>query len=920
MPNTNLKAALIATTVVLSACTGGGEDQVSISSSKEITDPVTVSVPVAYIDRPLPALSFDLKSPVQFNRGAKLFVRNPGSFDGEEILVNTLLLASAVEELDTEAQNIAIDIKDLETSFDGETLLFAARLVPEPVDTNIGLTTWNLWQYEFQTQEVRYVIPSRLQRNEGMETGSAQDTAPHFLNDDRIVFSSTRQVSTQQRQLDEGRAQLYPALTDSGAEPASVLHIYDPDENSGEIKQLSFNTSHDLDPVVLASGEIVFSRWNNTQGNNQISLFQIGPDGRYLSPLYGFHNNSSDTEGPNHHFTQARELADGSLAAIDRPFEGPTLGGDLVIIDRVNFVEKNRGVWGNEQSVSGGHQTISMEAVNTNTQRSPGGQYTAFYPLYDDSGRILVSWSPCRIMVGETPTPCNIVAPKDDEVLAAPLYGIWLHDRNDETQLPMVLAQEGRFISEIVAGVNRPFPNIPLEYGSYQSDLAADNKGLLLIDSVYDFDGIDQSALGIDAYSKPGTIAYSTRPARFLRFIIPVPIPDDDIYEIPGFAYGVSRSQSMREILGYSTIEPDGSVAVSVPANTAFGISVLDKSGRRISAQHRHWLQLAPGEVLHCNGCHTRDSNYAHGRIDSKPVSANPGAVNLGTRIGFSNTNENLYGTGEGQTMAEVYLQHFPAKTLQLQLIDTDTWTDPNTSTPDANIDLSYPSDWSDADLLPAGIDNIPPSSSMVVANLNTEGDSRIVINYIDHIQTIWERQRQDVVGNSVSCIGCHSAAEGIVPPGQLDLGSGPSNLQPLEHLRSYHELLRSDIKEMLDVTVVDRTRSCTETVLDQNGNDIVLTTSQNVSVSPTMRAGSAANSTRFFGCFDGGQCGYNNEPEPALEINCEEREGSIIVPTNNTVDHTNMLSPAELRLIAEWLDIGAQFYNNPFDARLTED
>ena len=26
------------------------------------------------------------------------------------------------------------------------------------------------------------------------------------------------------------------------------------------------------------------------------------------------------------------------------------------------------------------------------------------------------------------------------------------------------------------------------------------------------------------------------------------------------------------------------------------------------------------------------------------------------------------------------------------------------------------------------------------------------------------------------------------------------------------------------------------------------------------------------------------------------------------------MLSEAELRLLSEWLDIGAQYYNNPFD------
>ena len=34
-----------------------------------------------------------------------------------------------------------------------------------------------------------------------------------------------------------------------------------------------------------------------------------------------------------------------------------------------------------------------------------------------------------------------------------------------------------------------------------------------------------------------------------------------------------------------------------------------------------------------------------------------------------------------------------------------------------------------------------------------------------------------------------------------------------------------------------------------------------------------------------------------------------------NDLTHHNILSLAERRLIAEWLDVGAQYYNNPFDA-----
>ena len=34
-----------------------------------------------------------------------------------------------------------------------------------------------------------------------------------------------------------------------------------------------------------------------------------------------------------------------------------------------------------------------------------------------------------------------------------------------------------------------------------------------------------------------------------------------------------------------------------------------------------------------------------------------------------------------------------------------------------------------------------------------------------------------------------------------------------------------------------------------------------------------------------------------------------------NDSDHFGIFSRAEQRLVAEWLDIGAQYYNNPFDA-----
>ena len=62
------------------------------------------------------------------------------------------------------------------------------------------------------------------------------------------------------------------------------------------------------------------------------------------------------------------------------------------------------------------------------------------------------------------------------------------------------------------------------------------------------------------------------------------------------------------------------------------------------------------------------------------------------------------------------------------------------------------------------------------------------------------------------------------------------------------------------------------------------------VAVGPSMSAGGARVSS-FFSCFDAGGTGCPGQ------------------------SHANYLSKDELRMIAEWLDIGAQYYNDPFKA-----
>jgi hypothetical protein len=135
------------------------------------------------------------------------------------------------------------------------------------------------------------------------------------------------------------------------------------------------------------------------------------------------------------------------------------------------------------------------------------------------------------------------------------------------------------------------------------------------------------------------------------------------------------------------------------------------------------------------------------------------------------------------------------------------------------------------------------------------------------------------------SCTGCHtnvdSAAAPRVPEGQLDLTDGLSNDQA-DHFKSYRELLFTDFEQIIDGNgnLVDF-----RDVLgvDADGNDIL---APPINVNPSMSAGGANASSRFFSRFDD--------------------VGDM---------HSGFLTDAEKRLIAEWLDVGAQYYNNPFDA-----
>jgi hypothetical protein len=152
----------------------------------------------------------------------------------------------------------------------------------------------------------------------------------------------------------------------------------------------------------------------------------------------------------------------------------------------------------------------------------------------------------------------------------------------------------------------------------------------------------------------------------------------------------------------------------------------------------------------------------------------------------------------------------------------------------------------------------------------------RTVINYEEHIHPLWGRDR-----GINTCTSCHTTVDAAgmdrVPDAQLDLTDGASQ-QVAAHFRSYRELLFGDFEE--DVGADGLQDIVLPGPIDP---DTGLPTEIRIPVAPSMSASGARASARFFTPFNPGE------------------------------SHEDRLDAAELRLISEWLDIGAQYYNDPF-------
>jgi hypothetical protein len=912
---------------VLGACSSRGN--LSIGSGQSSTSGQSNDFAIAYIKRTLPTDSAalaqlraqdDVTLPRNYWSKADVYYRTAANPQGKEINV-TASVTGGVTGTDF------WDVKDLDVSPDGTLLIFAMRGPITPKMDDFKPPTWHVWQYAVATGTL-----TQLTGTDTDTDPNGNDVGPHYLSDGRIVFSSTRQTSSREVLINEGgvgeNVQPFEAQTEADNTSDFLLHVMNADGTG--IHQISFNPSHDIDSYLLPTGRILFSRWDDATGRtggSAMHLYSVNPDGTDAELLFGAQSHTTSVTNPagaaacpagltcDVQFVKTRPLQNGKMLALARPFTAADFGGNLLIIDTNGNVENNQAApdTGYPDPISAElpatQNDVRTQTANGAPVPSPGGRFNSAFPLWDGTNRVLVSWGQCRlqnIKSGELEacTPANLTDANSATPtlsLAPPLYSAWLLNPNNNTLVPVFAPVEGVLISDVVSLQARTLPCVTTNTCPVDAAIPATidpGFGILDIRSVYDRDG---AAAGLGSNASLSAVAMAnaaSRPARFLRIEKFVAVGDPDLGDgFPKFDRGIALGNSvgfMRQILGYAPIEPDGSVRVSVPANVAFQITVVDANARALPGfpKHTAWLSVQPGETLECNGCHTPQgaqvltltagnppvqvSGRSHGRANLFT------ALNEGDAATFSitaNGTATTFSQCAGATMAQELAgatscnasasAQYAAAPISGDVIFKDAWG--SGTGPNAPISLTYSALTTN---LP-----VPPACEATWSAFCLS-----IINYPTIIDPLWSLARSTpaLPNGGATCTGCHTAtrtttAGGVtvpVPPdGNLQLDDAQS--QAGAQLPSYTQL----------VTAHD--------VLSLNATNQLVDSGAQV---PGSIGVGNANGSCFFEVITGTSMGCS---------------------VTGTVNHAGFMTAAELRLLSEWVDIGAQYYNNPFDAPL---
>jgi hypothetical protein len=866
-------------TLVLAACSGGG-------TGGEDTVTVNGDVPLAYVKRAT-AVGMNPTDGANSAPGGDLLLREKSSPSAAEHNLTARF-----------TQGVG-DASDPEVSYDGKKIVFAMKCPTSNTATVDGTAAgakactgrWNIWEYDMTGTRLTGGVFRRL-----TASTSDDDVDPVYLPANRgVIFSSNRQAKSSRMQA-LGRA--YFAADEYERERVMNLHSMAAD-GSG-VQQISFNQSHERNPVIRPNGDIMFARWEHVADRNRFAVFRSKPDGTDMFVLYG-------AQSPGNSFLHPRDMDPkgkfpGQLVSSLMPLSGTQEGGSIMMVDAARYSEYNTPA-STSVPAQGGQKQATERTLSDGRGLSLFGRATTPYPLWDGSDRVLVAWRPCEVTrngvvvscttltdtelasLGDTNRTMAVRATDSVQDNAPSAYAIYMFNPANQTWLIVAAPPQGFMYTDPVALVQRTEPNV-VEPTTVDPVMAAQNMALIEVRSVYDTDGLNRMAEGMltaadrgagctqaiptktstDAadtraqvadlarLKNPADPAYGCAPARFVRAMRGVPPPSGGM----GVRQAIGETDfEQMQILGYAPIEPDGSFKLKVPADVPLALSVIDAEGRAIQT-HTNWIQVRPGERRTCDGCHSPRRGAA---LNSGPV---VNTLPAGIKTALSAQHQS------GETLASLRTRLDPAAlALATHPVFNDYWADTTQSGVAArtSISLRY------------------TGNPDVADDLATPAPVNGVINYPEHIQPLWTRARG--TGGAQACVACHADTA------KLDLRATVSGTG---RLVSYEELLLGD--PLIDAATgrpVIRVRDGVPEVV--RGSPLVETSSSAANTAGQARK-SRLTEILWGQTLLAGATARTEHPNPPA----------------GAPNHAQLLNKAEKRLLAEWMDLGGQYYNDPFD------
>jgi hypothetical protein len=865
------RAAAMPIAALLAACSGGGDSAVTVNGD----------VPVAYAKR-VATVTLNPLNGAPSAPGGDLMVRDKSSPSAAEHNITAQF-----------TQGVG-DVTDPEVSYDGKKIVFAMNCPTSNTSTIGGQPAcsgrWNIWEYDMTSGGLTGGTFRRI-----TSSSNDDDVAPNYLPAGAgFVFSSNRQTKSFANQA---LGQSYYALDEYERERVFNLHTMDASGNN--VTQISFNQSHDRNPVVRPNGDIMYSRWEHVGGRNRFSVFRAKPDGTDLFVLYGAHSSGNsflhprdmDPNGPYKGFIST------DLMPLDRTHEG----GALMFIDAANYSEENTPANSNVPAL-GGQKQATAQPLNFDMGLSLFGRITSPYPLWDGTNRVLLAYAPCQVTRSGVVVPCSTLSAAEVTRLSntnrlttdvttdtlqnnvPPSYSVYMFDPANQTFLIVASPPPGFMYKNPVPIQARTEPSAA-QPTPVDPTLAAAGLAQIEVRSVYDTDGLGRMgdpvlaaadlATGCAAaiaktapldpldtrpqvadlvkIKDPANAAYGCAPARFVRVIRAVAPPSGST----GLRQAIGNTDfEPQQILGYAPIEPDGSLKLNIPADTPVALQVLDASGRSFQV-HTNWIQARPGERRTCDGCHGPRRGGA----------LNSGAIVNSVPTGWLASMQSAHQLGE--TMAATLFRMnvtTPVVNLTADPVYTDVWADTGKTgvTARAALAIKYTGNAASTD------------------DLATAVPVNGIINYPDHIQPLWARNR-----GANTCTTCHA------DPAKLDLTAtiggtgrmasyealtvGPPVLDPVTGLPVF-EIRDGSLVVKRGAALVTPTGSESDAVGMARKSRLT-----EIMFGQALMADAAALTT------------YPNPPASAP-------------------NHATMLNAAEKRLLTEWIDLGAKYYNDPFN------